>query len=111
MSVYRSFDENTKEVNYIGITNNVERRTYEQLRARNIRIEPIFGLNNLSEYDARATEQALIEIHGLQKNGGTLMNRINSIAKTNPIKADAVKRGLEILKENEYDGLKDIIIE
>ena len=39
------------------------------------------------------------------------MNRINSIAKTNPIKAEAVKRGLEILKEKDYDGLKDIIIE
>ena len=41
-------------------------------------------MKNLSREDARAVEQALIEIHGLSKNGGTLMNRINSIARSNP---------------------------
>ena len=43
-------------------------------------------------------EQALIEIHGLGKNGGTLINRINSIAATNPIYASAVQRGYDLLK-------------
>ena len=33
-------------------------------------------MKNLSRSDARAVEQALIEIHGLQKNGGTLMNEL-----------------------------------
>ena len=111
MTVYRAFDESTGEVSYVGITNNCVRRSREQMRERGIEIVPIRGLNDLSQYDARATEQVLIEVHGLQKDGGTLMNRINSIAKTNPIKAEAVKRGLEILKEKDYDGLKDIIIE
>ena len=109
VSVYRSFDKNTGEVNYVGITNNFPRRSIEHWKQKGIEIEPIPGLNSLSQYDARAIEQALIVIHGLQKNGGTLTNKINSIAKKNPIEAEAVKRGLEILKEKEYNGLKDII--
>ncbi|CCB87932.1 hypothetical protein [Simkania negevensis] len=108
VSVYRSFDKNTGEVNYVGITNNFPRRSIEHWKQKGIEIEPIPGLNSLSQYDARAIEQALIVIHRLQKNGGTLTNKINSIAKKNPIEAEAVKRGLEILKEKEYNGLKDI---
>ena len=34
---------------------------------------------------ARGVEQLLIEQHGFISEGGTLLNRINSIAKTNPI--------------------------
>ncbi|MCB1073772.1 MAG: hypothetical protein KDK96_11835, partial [Chlamydiia bacterium] len=109
VSVYRSFNESTGEVTYVGITNNFPRRAMEHWRQRGIRINPIEGLENLSQYDARATEQALIELHELQKNGGTLTNRINSIAEKNPIKAEAVKRGFEILKEADYDGLEGII--
>lgn len=40
----------------------------------------------------------MIEIHGLMKNGGTLLNRINSIARSNPAYAAAVKRGYELLQ-------------
>lgn len=46
----------------------------------------------------------LIEIHGLGKNGGTLMNRINSIARTNPKYAAALRRGLELLESAGYRG-------
>jgi len=41
-------------------------------------------MKGLSRTDARTVEQALIEIHGLSKNGGTLFNKINSISSTNP---------------------------
>ena len=61
--------------------------------------EPIEGLTNLTKYDAKAVEQVLIEMNGLEKNGGTLMNKINSIAKTNPEYAESLKRGVEILQE------------
>jgi hypothetical protein len=37
-------------------------------------------MDGLSRTDARAVEQALIVSYGLGKNGGTLLNRINSIA-------------------------------
>lgn len=109
ITVYQSKNKETGEVDYVGITNNFERRFGEHWRKKEIFIEPIQGLENLSPKDARAAEQALIEIHGLQKNGGTLTNRINSISEKNPIKAEAVKRGLEILKEAEYDGLEGIV--
>ena len=58
----------------------------------------------LSREDARAVEQALIEIHGLSKNGGTLLNRINSIARSNPKYAAALRRGLELLESIGYTG-------
>jgi hypothetical protein len=47
--------------------------------------------------DARAVEQALIEHHGLAKNGGTLTNKINSISPRNSGFGDAVRFGFEIL--------------
>jgi len=59
-------------------------------------VEKVVG--NLSRTDARAVEQALIEIHGLAKNGGTLMNKINSIAPTNPQYASQLQSGFDILR-------------
>jgi filamentous hemagglutinin len=43
-------------------------------------------------------EQALIEINGLGKNGGTLSNRINSIAQSNPAYAQQLQRGYDFLQ-------------
>lgn len=51
-------------------------------------------MKGLSRSDARAVEQALIEIHGLMKNGGTLINKINSIAKSNPNYAEQLKEDI-----------------
>lgn len=99
-NVYISTNPSTGETTYAGITNNFARRAYEQLQKRGLRIKKL--MDGLSREDARAVEQALIEIHGLQKNGGTLMNRINSIAKTNPSYARSVKRGLELLRSIGY---------
>lgn len=59
-------------------------------------------MGDLSHTDARAVEQALIEIHGLGKNGGTLLNRINSISPSNPAYADQLKRGYELLQTIGY---------
>ena len=101
VTVYQSVDIVAQEVGYVGITNNIGRRQNEHLRERGINIDPIDGLENLSRADARAVEQTLIEIHGLEKNGGTLSNRIHSIAETNPKYAEALLRGSEILKNIE----------
>jgi hypothetical protein len=59
-------------------------------------------LGNLSREDARAVEQVLIEFHGLGKNGGTLLNRINSIARTRPDYAALLLRGKELLQSIGY---------
>ena len=86
---------------YVGITNDIARRGAEHLATKGININPL--MTNLSRADARAVEQALIEINGLMKNGGTLINQINSIAQNNPIYADALKRGYELLKTVGYN--------
>jgi hypothetical protein len=49
---------------------------------------------NLSRADARAVEQVLIERIGLPN----LANQINSIAASNPGYANAIQRGMEILR-------------
>gem|GEM_PF-6060438 len=89
--VYRSF-ENGK-TKYIGITNNFMVRAYQHHTQKGWVIQPIKGLENLDRYDARAVEQVLIEYYEL----GNLYNKINSIATTNPIYDQAMKRGKEIL--------------
>jgi predicted GIY-YIG superfamily endonuclease len=99
INVYQSVDESNGGVQYVGITNNIPRRQIEHAKTKGIDIAPIEGLTNLTKYDAKAVEQVLIQMHGLEKNGGTLMNKINSIAKTNPEYAASLKRGAEILQE------------
>lgn len=59
-------------------------------------------MKNLSRSDARAVEQALIDIHGLKKNEGTLINLINSISPKNPNYAEQLNRGYELLKSMGY---------
>jgi hypothetical protein len=93
--VYRSVEDGVTQ--YVGITNNFLRRSMEHSGRFNIQRIP--GLGKLSRFDARAVEQVLIEKYQLQKNGGILLNRINSIAKTNPIYDEAIKRGTEILNQ------------
>lgn len=84
----------------MGITNNFARRQAEHLARKGIGIEPL--MKNLSRSDARSVEQALIEIHSLGKNGGTLLNKINSISPKNPVYAKSLKRGYELLKSIGY---------
>ncbi len=96
--VYRSVNA-VGQVNYIGITGNLERRAAEQLAGKGIIIQAIPGLQNLSRADVRAVEQALIEYHGLSGNGGTLLNLINSISPDNPIYPQAIEQAIELLRQ------------
>jgi hypothetical protein len=85
---------------YYGITNDFARRSAEQLRALGGQIERIAGLTQLSRSDARAVEQVLIEYTGLPN----LLNKINSIAQSNPIYPGAIERGNEILRSIGFFG-------
>ena len=96
-TVYRSVDANG-ETQYVGITNNINRRAAEHLVQTGMEIKQIEGLSGLSRYDARAAEQALIEKYGFSSNGGTLRNIYNSIAKLNPNYSAAIERGLQLLQ-------------
>jgi hypothetical protein len=97
-TVYHSVQNGVTE--YVGITNNIARRAAQHLASKGIDIRPL--LKGLTRSDARAVEQALIEIHGLGKSGGTLLNKINSIARSNPTYVAQVKRGYELLKSIGY---------
>jgi hypothetical protein len=92
------------EVTYVGITNRLERRAGEHLSSKALSIDAIPGLGNLSRADARSIEQVLVENHGLARDGGTLMNKINSISTSNPAYAAALQRGAELLRQAGYSG-------
>lgn len=92
--VYESYDASGK-VQYVGITNNYFRRAHQHLRSTGMDIVSV--MQGLSRKDARSVEQVLIELHGLKKLGGSLRNRINSIARGNPIYESAIDRGLDLL--------------
>ncbi|MBZ5507365.1 MAG: hypothetical protein LAO78_18045 [Acidobacteriia bacterium] len=84
------------KVIYVGITNDLLRREVEHGTA----LRHILTMG--SRLDARAVEQALIQHHGLEKNGGTLMNKINSISPRNLRFADYVKMGFDALRSIGY---------
>jgi RHS repeat-associated protein len=91
-AVYQSLSEG---MNYIGITNNVSRRAGEHLRERQMRIGVL--MDGLTKEQARGVEQILIEARGLKRDGGDLMNQINSIAKSNPSYERLTAIGRELL--------------
>ncbi|MBN6536742.1 RHS repeat protein [Acinetobacter pittii] len=82
--VYQGFDK-AGDVRYIGITQRApEARFAEHLNSIGtgkefLRYEVVPGAINLSRPEARKMEQSLINQYGLGKNGGTLLNQINSI--------------------------------
>ncbi len=78
----------------MGMTNNFLRRRAEH--AHRFAIKKF--KSNLTKYDARALEQALIEHYKFRRDGGTLLNKINSISRKNPIYEDAIKVGNSYIK-------------
>jgi hypothetical protein len=96
--VYTSKDPITGKVNYVGIIDNPAARFAAQRRSGlGVNPEAVSGLESLTRAEARAVEQVLIEQYGLGKNGGSLLNKINSIAPANPIYASAKTTGTNIL--------------
>jgi filamentous hemagglutinin len=94
------------ETRYVGITDDIAKRGQAHMREKGITIDGIDGLQGLSRSDARAVEQTLIEYYGLGKDGGSLINKINSISPTkNPTKYEqALIRGAKILRSINYKG-------
>lgn len=72
--------------------------------ARFANVRPIAGLTNLTRFQGKAVEQVLIEFYKLGKNGGQLVNKINSIAKSNPSYAAALREGRRLLHNARYPG-------
>ncbi|TGD56530.1 DUF6443 domain-containing protein [Flavobacterium humi] len=83
-SVYQGFDS-MGTVKYAGITSrNPFVRFAEHLSSfgqkSTLDYQVMEGATNLSRQQARVLEQTLINQYGLEKNGGQLINKINSIA-------------------------------
>ncbi len=95
--VYLSYD-NVGRVQYVGITNNIERRQTEHLRTKGFRIFEVDGLGPLNRLDARSVEQAMIESYRLRSQGGTLLNALNSISPGRIDYADLIARGNTLLE-------------
>ncbi len=77
---------------YVGITKDLVARE----AAHGEELVPL--VKGLTRTGARGVEQALIEHHGLEN----LTNKINSIAKSNPIYEKAVTFGREVLQSIGY---------
>jgi RHS repeat-associated protein len=102
VAVYQSIGANGK-FNYMSISNDMIRRNAQHIAGgRPIVGQAIRGLGNLSRLDAKAVEQVLISGHGLGKNGGQLLNIINSIARTNPQYSQLLQRGYDLLRRSDY---------
>jgi RHS repeat-associated protein len=97
-SIYVAYREG--RVIYVGITDSLKTRAAAHALERGFEITEIMG--GMIRSDARAVEQALIEYYGLAKNGGSLLNKINSIAETNPKYWDSIFNGLDILLKNSF---------
>ena len=95
-AVYRYVEDGITR--YVGITNNLTRGAYEHMLQHGWRIEPMYGLETLSRFDARAVEQVLIDQYQLSD----LYNLINSISLTNPAYHLYIARGREILESFNY---------
>lgn len=71
---------------YVGITNSLSRRGVEHLAKSGRQITPL--VEGVSKEGARVIEQTVIEHVGRACKGtGTLLNKINSIALSNPLHA------------------------
>jgi len=85
-SVYLGTDDEST-LNYVGITKRApEERFQEHQNAIGSGRETLnysTEYSNLSEFDAHYVEQSYINEYGLQKNGGQLVNKINSISPQN----------------------------
>ena len=106
LTAYRSVNT-AGDVVYVGITKDILRRGAEHAAANRFpQIGQIPGLGNMTRFEARAVEQVLINYHGLGKNGGSLLNKINSISKYNPNYARALRIGRSLLRKAGYPGIK-----
>lgn len=92
-------------IQYVGISKDIIRRfkSHQKNKGSTFEIQEIAGLERLSRDDARAVEQALIEILGLGRDGGSLnYNLINSVSPQHSDYRRMVDTGYELLAKAGY---------
>jgi hypothetical protein len=85
-TVYQGFDKGV--VKYVGLTSRDPLKRFgEHVSAGGpksfLTYQAVADATHLSKTSARVLEQRLINLYGLEKNGGQLLNKINSIAPKN----------------------------
>ena len=88
--VYRGLDPETGAVKYIGRTNREPSIRFSEhansgTARANLDYETLPGSDSLSATQKRLYEQNLIDQYGLQKNGGQLVNKMNSISPSSSL--------------------------
>jgi RHS repeat-associated protein len=83
---------------YVGITKNYANRATQHRRVGRT-IQPT-TVRNVSRFDAHAVEQAMINKHRLQRNGGSLANKVNSVSRRDVLYRVYVWRGNQILRKH-----------
>ena len=91
-SVYKGVTKGTDEMEYVGITKrNPNDRFAEHQRSGTAKsgldYNAMPGSGNFSRTEARLIEQAVIENKGMSKNGGSLLNKSNSMSPANKASA------------------------
>lgn len=109
-SVYLGVGKNGDE--YVGITKRnpntrINEHKSSNSRRADLEYNTMPGATNLSRNDARVIEQAVINNKGLSKNGGTLVNRINSISPAKQAEAlssasSAVQSAAKAIERGDY---------
>jgi RHS repeat-associated protein len=113
-TVYRGFDKVTGELKYTGITKRdpdirfTEHRAAKGSGRENLRYEILDGTGNLNKSDARLIEQSIIDSNGMQKTGGALVNKQNSISpqKVNTAYKSAsrsIQKASDAIKKGDHD--------
>jgi uncharacterized protein RhaS with RHS repeats len=85
---------------YVGITKDFASRSAAHGRVGRYvqELQPGGRLSRLNRFDAHSVEQAMINRNGLGKYGGTLTNRINSVARSDPLYRFYAWRGERLLR-------------
>jgi len=104
-AVYSVYMSITAGKEYVGITTDLARRGREHRNGpHGMEISELVA--GLTKAEARGVEQVIIEARGLRKDGGDLLNQINSIASTRENYEAMKARGREILESIGFDARK-----
>ncbi|MCP5505722.1 MAG: hypothetical protein H7A38_02435 [Chlamydiales bacterium] len=83
-TVYRSTNLSTGQREYISISKELEAKTIEQAKRKNITIEPVEGLKNLPKADATDAERILTNLKDLPPNDPSRASQLKKISAANP---------------------------
>ncbi len=95
VTVYRTTNLQTGETKYISISEELETKAIEQAKQKNILVEPINGLKNISKTEATNAEKHLTNLKSLPENHPERATLLQTLAKTNPQHIEFIQKELK----------------